>query len=188
VPKACKGSSPPGVVGGDVNLGNDSGTARPFHCRFCQRGQKTGFDHFAFIRPRTPTPCLPSDKARSTSLRTVRLSATPRCLSSVYLSAYKRNGPLIDRSSMLCNVENSPAGFSGSFSHAIHRIISARVLNSSASFCPQLCVQLHWRQRSFLRVFGFVELNEVTVANCGGDIASAIMFVVGAVEDKEHAD
>ena len=49
------------------------------------------------------------------------------------------------------------------------------------------CVQLHWRRRTFLRIFHFIELNEVTVDNCGGDIADAIMFVVGAVQDKEHA-
>jgi hypothetical protein len=43
-------------------------------------------------------------------------------------------------------------------------------------------------QRTFLRVFSFIELNEVTVANCGSDIAGAIVFVVGAVQNKEHAD
>jgi hypothetical protein len=46
----------------------------------------------------------------------------------------------------------------------------------------------NWRQGTFLRVSDFVELNEVTVADSGGDMASAIMFVVGGFQHEKHAD
>ena len=39
-----------------------------------------------------------------------------------------------------------------------------------------------------LRVLQLIELNEVTVANCGGDLADAVVLVVSAGKDKEHAD
>ena len=90
-----------------------------------------------------------------------------------------------------------PAGFSGWFSHAIHRIISARILNKLASFCPQFSQVRLSSSRVynsiggrgvFLRVFHLIELNEVTVADRGGDMAGAIMFVVGGFQDEKHAD
>jgi hypothetical protein len=57
----------------------------------------------------------------------------------------------------------------------------------SAVISP-LCEVTVLAEQAALELRRFIELNEVTVANCGGDIAGAIMFVVGAVQDKEHAD
>jgi hypothetical protein len=39
-----------------------------------------------------------------------------------------------------------------------------------------------------LRDLQLVELNEVTVANCGGDMADAVVLVVSVGKNKEHAD
>jgi hypothetical protein len=36
--------------------------------------------------------------------------------------------------------------------------------------------------------FHLVKLDEVAVADCSGDIAGAIMFVAGALQNQEHAD
>ncbi len=49
-------------------------------------------------------------------------------------------------------------------------------------------IELHRRHRTFLRVFRFIELNQVAVADRGGDMAGAVVFVVGAVQDQEHAN
>jgi hypothetical protein len=49
-------------------------------------------------------------------------------------------------------------------------------------------IQLHWRQRMVLRVLELVELNEVTVTNCGGDMADTVVLVVSAGKNKKHAD
>jgi hypothetical protein len=43
------------------------------------------------------------------------------------------------------------------------------------------------RQRVILRLFHFFKLDEVAVADCSGDIAGAIMFVAGALQDEKHA-
>jgi hypothetical protein len=40
----------------------------------------------------------------------------------------------------------------------------------------------------FLRVFHVVELNEVTVGDCGDYMAGAIVFVVGGFQEEKHAD
>jgi hypothetical protein len=39
-----------------------------------------------------------------------------------------------------------------------------------------------------LRLFHLVELDEVAIADCGGDMAGAIMFVAGALHNQEHAN
>src|SRR5215471_13563225 len=38
------------------------------------------------------------------------------------------------------------------------------------------------------RVVELVELNEVTVTNCGGDMADTVVLVVSAGKNKKHAD
>jgi hypothetical protein len=37
-----------------------------------------------------------------------------------------------------------------------------------------------------LRLFHLVELDEATIADCGGDMAGTIMFVAGALHNQEH--
>ena len=49
-------------------------------------------------------------------------------------------------------------------------------------------IQLHWWLRMVRRVVELVELNEVTVTNCGGDMADTVVLVVSAGKNKKHAD
>jgi hypothetical protein len=65
------------------------------------------------------------------------------------------------------------------------KLLSA-VLTSPAQLLER--VQLHGRQRGRLRLFHLVELDEVAIADCGGDMAGAIMFVAGALHNQEHAN
>ena len=74
--------------------------------------------------------------------------------------------------------------------------MSSRVLNKLASFWPQSSQVRHSSSSAYSSMggsgwssgFHLVKLDEVAVADCSGDIAGAIMFVAGALQNQEHAD